>query len=92
MTPSFLIRPVLVIAAAATLSACGMVAAGLGVTLVNELMARDYAHLPIVIRPIKERLDHSFAFAVSDEIPPTRTTSNFIEFAARRLEGMVGGS
>ena len=73
------------------LSACGMVAAGLGVTLVNELMARDYAHLPIVIRPIKERLDHSFAFAVSDEIPPTRTTSNFIEFAAGRLEGMVSG-
>jgi DNA-binding transcriptional LysR family regulator len=79
------------IEAHSVLSACGMVAAGLGVTLVNELMARDYAHLPIVIRPMKERLDHSFAFAVSDEIPPTRTTSNFIEFAASRLEGVMGG-
>jgi DNA-binding transcriptional LysR family regulator len=83
------VRPNVRLEAHSVLSACGMVAAGLGVTLVNELMARDYVHLPIAIRPVKEALDHAFAFAVSEEIPPTTAASNFIEFAARQLEGMV---
>lgn len=83
------IRPHVRVEAHSVLSACGMAAAGLGVTLVNELMARDYAHLPIVIRPIVEPMDHAFAFAVSDEIPPTRAASNFIESAAKQLKGMV---
>ena len=44
MTPSFLIRPVLVIAAAATLSACGMVDAD---PHRFENMARAVAAIPL---------------------------------------------
>lgn len=79
------VTPRVRVEAHSVLSACGMVAAGLGVTLVNELMARDYAHLPIAIRPVKVPMNHTFAFAVSDEIPPTKAALNFIESATRQL-------
>lgn len=79
------VTPRVRVEAHSVLSACGMVAAGLGVTLVNELMARDYAHLPITMRPVAVPMNHAFAFAVSDEIPPTRTALNFIESATRQL-------
>lgn len=83
------VRPRVPVEAHSVLSACGMVAAGLGVTLVNELMARDYAHLPITIRPVTAPMSHAFAFAVSNELPPTKTTLNFIESAMQQL-ALVG--
>jgi DNA-binding transcriptional LysR family regulator len=79
------VTPRVRVEAHSVLSACGMVAAGLGVTLVNELMAKDYAHLPITIRPVAAPMDHAFAFAVSNDTPPTRTALNFIESATRQL-------
>src|SRR5690606_33277967 len=48
------LRPRVRVEAHSVQSACALAAQGLGVTLVNELMARDYADLPVVIRPLTE--------------------------------------
>jgi DNA-binding transcriptional LysR family regulator len=86
------VRPMVRIEAHSVMSACGMVAAGLGVTLVNELMARDYTRLGIEIRPLAEVIAHEFAFAVPEEPPPTRAAENFIVSASRLLGDVVGGA
>ncbi len=70
-------------------SACGMAASGIGVALVNELMARDYSHLEIVVRPLKEVLLHRFAFAISAELPPTQAAEDFMELCATRLDELL---
>lgn len=83
------VAPRIRVEAHSVLSACGMVAAGLGVTLVNELMARDYAHLGVEIRPLDEMIEHAFAFAVPDGPPATRATENFVATAAKYLREVV---
>lgn len=60
-------------------SACALVKQGLGVTLVNELMARDHMHPGLTYRPIVEPLPHRFAFAVSADIPVTHVGEAFMD-------------
>ncbi|AGT08842.1 LysR family transcriptional regulator [Paracoccus aminophilus] len=79
------LRPKIRIEAHSVMSACALAAHGLGITLVNGLMARDYAHLPIAIRPLTEPLRHHFAFAMPENIPPSETARRFIEVAERRF-------
>jgi DNA-binding transcriptional LysR family regulator len=62
-------------------SACGLVANGLGVTLVNELMAMDYADLALAIRPLAQTIPHSFAFAVAERDPIGTIAEAFIKIA-----------
>jgi DNA-binding transcriptional LysR family regulator len=83
------VRPLVRVEAHSVMSACGLAATGVGVTLVNELMARDYARLGIEIRPLVEVIEHDFAFAVPDAPPPTRTAEMFIESASTHLRSIV---
>lgn len=73
------------------MSACALAAQGLGITLVNGLMARDYSHLPIVIRPLRERLINQFAFAMPEAVPPSQTLLRFIEVAQRHFASALVG-
>lgn len=75
------VEPVVRIEAHSVSSACGLVAGGLGVSLVNELMAVDYAHMPIDIRPLAQSIPHSFAFATASGTPVSMTAENFIQTA-----------
>lgn len=84
------LRPKIRLEVHSVMSACALAAHGLGVTLVNELMARDFRHLPIIMRPLKERLVHQFAFAISEMAPMTITAQNFIEVATRHLQASLG--
>ncbi|MEM9578411.1 MAG: LysR family transcriptional regulator [Pseudomonadota bacterium] len=83
------ITPKVRVEAHSVCSACGMVASGLGVTLVNDLMARDYAHMPVAVRPIEEPLYHQFAFASSAELPAMQTSENFIQLSTKRLTELM---
>lgn len=83
------VKPRIRVEAHSVLSACGMVAAGLGITLVNELMAWDYAHLAIEIRPLDVVLDHAFAFAAADGPPATRAAETFMQTAESFLRQIV---
>ena len=82
------LRPDVRIEAHSVMSAVALAAQGLGVTLVNALMARDYAHLPVDIRPFAEPLPHRFAFATSAEAPVTDTARAFIACASGRLRAI----
>jgi len=79
------LRPDVRIEAHSVMSACALAAKGLGVTLVNELMARDYVHLPIAIRPLAEPVWHNFSFAMADQVPPSETMRDFIRIATAYL-------
>lgn len=72
-------RPNIRLEAHSVLSACGMVAAGLGVTLVNEMMARDYAHMPLAIRRLEQDIAHSFALASPEDVPLTMAGRIFMD-------------
>lgn len=72
------LRPVVRVEAHSVASACGLVAQGFGLTLVNELMAKDYLHLGLIARPLKERLTHRFAFATQPDPPLTTTGERFV--------------
>lgn len=80
------IRPNVRLEAHSVLSACGMAAAGLGVTLVNEMMARDYAHMPVVIRRLKQNITHQFALARPADIPLTDAARIFLDTTCTFLE------
>ncbi|WP_040676462.1 LysR family transcriptional regulator [Nitratireductor pacificus] len=79
------IRPNVRLEAHSVLSACGMAAAGLGVTLVNEMMARDYTHMPVAIRTLRQNITHSFAMARPADIPMTEAAQIFLETTIRCL-------
>ncbi len=60
-------------------SACSMAAACLGVTLVNEMMAHDYAHMPVVIRRLKQNITHYFALTLPADIPLADAAQIFLD-------------
>lgn len=80
------IRPNIKLETHSVLSACGMAAAGLGITLVNEIMARDYAHMPVAIRKLKQNITHSFAMAHPADVPMTEAGRMFLETTVSYLE------
>lgn len=84
------LSPTVRIEAHSVMSACALVGQGLGITLVNELMARDYIHLPISIRPLTERIPHHFAFATSDQMPPHEAMASFITIATEKIRKNIG--
>lgn len=71
-------RPKVRVEAHSVASACGLVAQGLGLTLVNELMAKDYLHLGLIARPLSQDLPHRFAFATPPELPLTQIGERFV--------------
>ncbi len=79
------LRPEVQIEAHSVMSACALAAKGLGVTLVNDLMAKDYAHLPIAVRPLAENLPHRFALATSESAPTSATMREFMRVATNAL-------
>jgi DNA-binding transcriptional LysR family regulator len=84
------IRPKVRVEAHSVGSACGLVARGLGVTLVNELMALDFVHMPLAIRPLAETMVHDFAIATAQDLPPSTAARAFAQVTARVLRGMLG--
>ena len=72
-------RPRIRIEAHSVASACGLVAEGLGVAIVNELMARDYMHLGLTYRLMTEDLPHRFAFASLIDTPLTAGCQHFVD-------------
>lgn len=68
-------------------SACAMVAAGLGLTLVNGLMVEGFRRLRLETRPFSPRLEQEFGLAFADG----RSRSSLAEALADRLARHVAG-
>lgn len=83
------LRPKIRLEVHSVMTACALAAHGLGATLVNELMARDFQHLPILMRPLKEPSLHQFAFASSEIAPMTIAAQDFIRVATRHLRASL---
>lgn len=73
-------------------AACSFVAEGLGVSIVNGLLASHFAHLPIVIRPFRPALPYAFGLAFRRDEPRPSVVSAFAEHLKKRLsESSVAG-
>lgn len=66
-------------------TACGFVAAGLGVAIVPELIARLFATGPLVMRPLLPRIDNEYGIATKQGAPLSRTATAFIALLRQRL-------
>nr|WP_282615515.1 LysR family transcriptional regulator [Pseudomonas violetae] len=73
-------------------AACSFVAEGLGVSIVNGLLASHFAHLPIVTRPFRPALPYAFGLAFRRDEPRPGVVSAFAEHLKQRLsESPVAG-
>lgn len=59
-------------------SACGFAAQGVGVTIVNALLARPYLKGDLVALPFKPDLRHEYAFVTASVPGPTRLALEFL--------------
>jgi DNA-binding transcriptional LysR family regulator len=73
-------------------AACSFVAEGLGVSIVNGLLASHFAHLPIVTRPFRPALPYAFGLAFRRDEPRPSVVSAFAEHLKQRLsESCIAG-
>ncbi len=66
-------------------AACSFVAEGLGVSIVNGLLASHFRHLPIVTRPFRPVLPYTFGLAFRANEPRSQVVIAFAEHLKQRL-------
>ncbi|MDP3518501.1 MAG: LysR family transcriptional regulator [Pseudohongiella sp.] len=59
-------------------SACALVRGNIGIAIVNEMLARQYAGDALVLRPFRPDIRHQYAFVTSNHAPMTRITRQFL--------------
>jgi DNA-binding transcriptional LysR family regulator len=60
-------------------SACTFAGRGLGIAIVNELMAKSFAKGDLVLRPFRPKILHEFVFITSALSPMNRLTRAFLD-------------
>ena len=66
-------------------AACSFVAEGLGVSIVNGLLASHFMHLPIVSRPFRPALPYEFGLAFRADEPRSQLVTAFAKHLKQRL-------
>ncbi|MDB5711803.1 MAG: Transcriptional activator for lysine biosynthesis [Sphingomonas bacterium] len=66
-----------------TSAACGLVGAGIGVAILNELLVRPYVRPPLLVRPFAPNFTHDYAFVVSAQSKLSRLIEEFRDEARR---------
>ncbi len=59
-------------------SACALAARGIGVAIVNEMLARSYLDDRLLMRPFRPDLRHEYAFVTSAMVAPPRLALAFL--------------
>ncbi|WP_439532504.1 LysR substrate-binding domain-containing protein [Polymorphobacter sp.] len=59
-------------------SACALAARGIGLTIVNGLLARSYLREGLIARPFAPKLMQDYAFVTTAEIEPSRLAQEFL--------------
>ena len=62
-------------------SACALAGRGVGIALVNELLARSYIRDNMAVRDFAPALVHEYAFVTSALTEPTRLARQFLDYA-----------
>ena len=70
-------RPRVVVETHTIASACALAARGVGIAIVNALLARGYARAPLVMRPFAPSIAQDYAFVTSALTRPTRLMMAF---------------
>lgn len=70
-------------------TACGLVAAGLGVSIVNGLLMRECADLDIEVRPFVPTLPNRLSFVQPLGPKVSEGAAAFVKFATERLQTMA---
>jgi len=68
-------------------SACALAARGVGIAIVNELLARSYLHAPLVAREFTPAIMHEYAFVTSALSQQSRLAREFRDQARALLRG-----
>ena len=71
---------------------CSLVALGLGVSIVNPLVARDILHAGIVTRPFKPAVTYSAVMLFPRHRPPSAIAGRFAEAMREQLAEELAGS
>jgi DNA-binding transcriptional LysR family regulator len=66
-------------------AACAFVAQGVGVSIINALLANDFSGLPIVTRPLTPALPYRFGLIFRSDLPRSKAVSAFAEHLKERL-------
>jgi DNA-binding transcriptional LysR family regulator len=67
-------------------SACALAARGIGLTIVNSLLARSYIRGPLIVRPFRPRLLQEYAFVTAADSGPSRLATEFLADCRRHFE------
>ncbi len=84
------LRPTVAIETHTHGSACGLAARGIGVAIVNALLAQSYIRAPLVQRSFDPPITHQYAFITSALSMPSLLTEAFREEARRYFAAHVG--
>lgn len=68
-----------------TSAACALAREGIGVTIVNELLAYAYLRAPLVMRRFNPNFEHEYAFVTSAQSRPSRLVTEFHETAKQHF-------
>lgn len=66
-------------------SACALATRGIGVAIVNEMLARSYLGDRLVMRPFRPDLRHEYAFVTSAMVAPSRLAAEFLTEARQHF-------
>jgi DNA-binding transcriptional LysR family regulator len=66
-------------------SACAFASRGLGIAIVNELMAKSFVNKDLVLLPFRPQILHEFVFITSALTPMSRLTQAFLEESRRHF-------
>jgi DNA-binding transcriptional LysR family regulator len=64
-------------------SACAYAGRGMGIAIVNELMAKSFLRDNLVLRPFRPKILHEFVFITSAWTPMSRLTQSFLDETRR---------
>ena len=84
----FGLRPTVAIETHTHGSACALASRGIGIAIVNTLLAKSYIRAPLVERPFDPPIVHEYAFVTSALSRPSRLTLDFKEEARRFLSDL----
>ncbi|WEJ98102.1 MAG: LysR family transcriptional regulator [Candidatus Sphingomonas phytovorans] len=83
------LRPTVAIETHTHGSACALAARGVGIAIVNALLARRYIRAPLLARPFAPPIIHEYAFVTSVLSRPSRLTIEFRDEARRYLAALT---
>ncbi|HEX4712214.1 LysR substrate-binding domain-containing protein [Phenylobacterium sp.] len=68
-------------------SACGLASRGVGVAIVNEVLAQSYVRDGAVLRRFSPSIVHEYAFVTSSMTKPTRLAAEFLALTLEHFSG-----